>query len=72
MPATDFQQKLEGFGLTTANIFYHRPDYPAVLQSFLWQRHDFIRTIRSYVSFSAFGRANSTACCIPSWWRMHA
>ena len=40
MPATDFQQKLEGFGLTTANIFYHRPDYPAVLQSFLWQRHD--------------------------------
>jgi len=40
MPATDFQQRLNGFGVTTAQIFYHRPDYPAVLQSYLWQRHD--------------------------------
>ena len=40
MPATDFQLRLNGFGVTTANIFYHRPDYPALLQSYLWQRHD--------------------------------
>lgn len=36
----DFRRRLAGFGLTTANIFYHRPDYPGLLQSFLWQHHD--------------------------------
>ncbi len=40
MAPSDFRQRVEGFGLTTANIFYHRPDHPAVLQSFLWQKHD--------------------------------
>jgi uncharacterized protein Usg len=40
MLGSDCKPGLEGFGLTTANIFYHRPDYPAVLQSFIWQRHD--------------------------------
>jgi uncharacterized protein Usg len=40
MAQSDFRRRLEGFGLTTANIFYHRPDYPGLLQSFLWQTHD--------------------------------
>jgi uncharacterized protein Usg len=40
MAGSDFARQLEGFGLTTANIFYHRPDFPGLLQSFLWQRHD--------------------------------
>jgi uncharacterized protein Usg len=26
--------------LTTAEILYRLPDHPAVLQSFVWQRHD--------------------------------
>jgi len=26
--------------LTTAEILYHMPDHPAVLQSFIWQKHD--------------------------------
>ena len=26
--------------LTTAEILYHLPDHPAVLQSFIWQKHD--------------------------------
>jgi len=38
--SSDFAKRVGGFGLTTANIFYHRPDYPAVLQSYLWQKHD--------------------------------
>jgi uncharacterized protein Usg len=29
-----------GFGLTTANVLYHMPDYPGLLQSFVWQFHD--------------------------------
>ena len=31
---------LAGYRLTTAEILYHRPDYPALLQSYLWQEYD--------------------------------
>ena len=31
---------LSGYRLTTAEILYHRPDYPALLQSYLWQEYD--------------------------------
>ncbi|WP_431304383.1 usg protein [Sediminicoccus sp. BL-A-41-H5] len=26
--------------LTTAEILYHMPDHPGVLQTFIWQKHD--------------------------------
>ncbi|MBV9527082.1 MAG: Usg family protein [Acidisphaera sp.] len=29
-----------GYRLTTAEILYHLPDHPAVLQSFIWQQMD--------------------------------
>ncbi len=32
--------QLEGYRLTTAEILYHLPDHPHVLQSFLWQQLD--------------------------------
>lgn len=32
--------QLAGFHLTTADILYHLPDYPDILQSFLWQNYD--------------------------------
>jgi len=31
---------LEDFRLTTAEIIYHMPDHPIVLQSFIWQEYD--------------------------------
>jgi uncharacterized protein Usg len=31
---------LRGYRLTTAEILYHRPDHPAVLQTYLWQEYD--------------------------------
>ncbi len=31
---------LRGYRLTTAEILYHLPDHPAVLQSFIWQDLD--------------------------------
>ena len=40
MVSKDFRRRLEGFGLTTANIFYRRPDCPVLLQSYVWQDHD--------------------------------
>ena len=33
-------QALEGYRVTTAEILYHRPDHPALLQSFIWQEYD--------------------------------
>lgn len=32
--------QLQGYGLTTAEIFYRLPDYPDLLQLFLWQNYD--------------------------------
>jgi uncharacterized protein Usg len=35
-----FVAQLQGFSLTTAEILYHLPDYPALLQSYVWQDYD--------------------------------
>ncbi len=40
MSDRDFVRQLEGFSLTTAEIIYHLPDHPALLQSFVWQDYD--------------------------------
>jgi uncharacterized protein Usg len=31
---------MKGYRLTTAEILYHRPDHPALLQTYLWQEYD--------------------------------
>ncbi len=31
---------LRNYRLTTAEILYHMPDHPSLLQFFLWQEHD--------------------------------
>ena len=36
----DFRRQLEGYGLTTANILYRRPDHPWLLQTYVWQEYD--------------------------------
>ena len=40
MASTDFVRQLEGYGLTTASILYRMPDFPAMLQTFVWQKYD--------------------------------
>ncbi len=37
---TPLERQLRGYRLTTAEILYHLPDHPAVLQSFVWQDLD--------------------------------
>ena len=32
--------QLKGYRLATAEILYHMPDHPGVLQSFVWQHYD--------------------------------
>jgi len=36
----DFVLSLGGYGLTTAEIHYHMPDHPQLLQLFVWQEYD--------------------------------
>lgn len=40
MTDSDFRQQLLGYSLTTAEILYHFPDHPALLQSYVWQDYD--------------------------------
>lgn len=35
-----FDLLLKDYRLTTAEILYHLPDHPALLQSYLWQEYD--------------------------------
>ena len=36
----DFQRQMSGYGLTTAQILYRRPDHPWLLQTYVWQNYD--------------------------------
>jgi uncharacterized protein Usg len=36
----DFERQLRDYRLTTAEIVYHLPDHPGLLQTFLWQHLD--------------------------------
>jgi uncharacterized protein Usg len=40
MVSQDFRRQLEGYGLTTANIMYRRPDHRWLLQTHVWQDFD--------------------------------
>ena len=37
---TETELMLKGYGLTTAEMFYHMPDHPHVLNTFIWQEYD--------------------------------
>lgn len=38
--SADFVQRMQGYGLTTAEILYRRPDRKWLLQSYVWQSYD--------------------------------
>lgn len=37
---TETEMMLNGYGLTTAEMFYRMPDHPHVLNTFVWQDYD--------------------------------
>ncbi|MBI1418033.1 MAG: aspartate-semialdehyde dehydrogenase [Limimaricola sp.] len=37
---TETEMMLKGYGLTTAEMFYHMPDHPHVINTFVWQDYD--------------------------------
>jgi uncharacterized protein Usg len=38
--SSDFKKQVAGYGLTTAEILYRRPDHPWLLQTYVWQNYD--------------------------------
>lgn len=40
MESSDFRHQMQDYGLTTAHIFYRRPDHPWLLQAYIWQEYD--------------------------------
>lgn len=53
----DFKRQLGGFSLTTAKILYHLPDYPSLLQTFVWQKHDLFPAFPELRKFLDFWQA---------------
>lgn len=45
---------LEGYGLATAEIFYHLPDHPHLIQTFIWQQLDLFPHLPELRKFLAF------------------
>ena len=68
MPHTAFLRQLEGFSLTTAEILYRLPDYPRLLQSYIWQDYDqsFRSSWTSWTTGSLTSMGRSTVCVLPT------
>ena len=56
MVSEDFIRQLQGYGLTTAKILYRMPDYPRVLQTYVWQQYDLAPTFPVLTKFLEFWR----------------
>jgi uncharacterized protein Usg len=50
----DFKRQLAGYGLTTAQILYRRPDHPWLLQTYVWQDYDLFPRFPELQRFLAF------------------
>jgi uncharacterized protein Usg len=60
--------QLNDYRLTTAEILYHLPDHPALLQSFIWQNYDIAPRYPELHRFLDFWSGRSRASCIRSSW----
>jgi uncharacterized protein Usg len=54
MASRDFKRQIAGYGLTTANILYRRPDHPWLLQTYVWQDYDLFPRFPELQRFLAF------------------
>lgn len=53
----DTELMLRGYGLTTAEMTYHMPDYPHVLNTFTWQDYDQAPDHNRLLTFIDFWRS---------------
>lgn len=55
----DFEKQfVKDYRLTTAEIYYHLPDFPELLQSYIWQEYDFAPKYPVLHGFLDFWHAN--------------
>ena len=54
MVSKDFRRQLEGYGLTTARIFYRRPDHLWLLKTYVWQDYDLFPNFPTQQKFLDF------------------
>jgi uncharacterized protein Usg len=54
---TVFLSERAGYGLATANILYHMPEHPKLLQSFVWQFYDVAPDYPRLLQFLDFWKA---------------
>ncbi len=57
-------RQLTDYRLTTAEILYHLPDHPALLQSFIWQDYDLAPRFPVLHQFLDFWVAQIEGSCI--------
>ena len=50
----DFRKQVLGYGLTTAEILYRRPDRQWLLQTYVWQDYDLFPDFPALKDFLAF------------------
>lgn len=55
---TMLRPQLRGYRLTTAEILYHMPDHPELLQTFIWQELDLAPKFPVLVRFLKFWNDN--------------
>jgi uncharacterized protein Usg len=53
----DFRTQVLGYGLTTAENGYHRPDRHWLLQTYVWQDYDMFPNFPALTDFLAFWEA---------------
>ena len=55
---SELRLQLEDFRLTTAEILYHMPDHPALLQTYIWQEYDLLPDYPALQKFLTFWERN--------------
>ncbi|MGD1877128.1 MAG: usg protein [Kiloniellaceae bacterium] len=55
---SDFVRQLNDYRLTTAEILYHLPDHPTLLQTYIWQDYDLAPRYPELHKFLAFWEKN--------------
>ena len=63
MERSETELMLSGYGLTTAEMFYHLPDYVHVLNSFTWQDYDIAPDYPRLLEFIDFWRYSGSTQC---------
>ena len=53
-----FEMQIKDYRLTTAEILYHMPDHPGILQSFIWQHFDLAPEFPELQKFLEFWERN--------------